>query len=168
MLNACGMNAGMHTFVSVHIHMYACMSRVCIINACMYEHSCVGLHNCMYRVCMYDYNYVCVYIYIHVVIYVYIYIRVYAGYSYTYVGLLFCVYICAHSFRLFLYIAPLQIHYSSEAPPPTQHGYYVGVSHRSATGNYEWKTFPRSLYIRGGHSGIRTRDPSDERRRIYQ
>src|SRR6218665_2769589 len=56
-------------------------------------------------------------IYIHVVIYVYIYIRVYAGYSYTYVGLLFCVYICAHSFRLFLYIAPLKIHYSSEAPP---------------------------------------------------
>jgi len=43
-------------------------------------------------------------------------------------------------------IAPLQVFYSEAFP--TQHGYCVGVSLRSATGNCEWRTFPRSL--RGG------------------
>ena len=36
-------------------------------------------------------------------------------------------------------IALLQVHYYSEALP-TQHGYCVGVSRRSATGNCEWRT----------------------------
>jgi len=36
-------------------------------------------------------------------------------------------------------IAPLQVHYYSQALP-TQHGYCVGVSRRSATGNCEWRT----------------------------
>jgi len=40
----------------------------------------------------------------------------------------------------------------------------VGVWRRSATGNCEWRTCPRSLWC--GQSGIRTRDPLDERRRI--
>ena len=60
---------------------------------------------------------------------------------------------------------PLQVHYYSEALP-TQHGYCARVSRRSATGNCELRTCPRSL--RGGYSGSRTHDPSDERRRLYQ
>jgi len=44
-------------------------------------------------------------------------------------------------------IAPLQVYYYSEALP-TQHGYYSEISRRSATGNCEWRTCPRSL--RGG------------------
>jgi len=40
----------------------------------------------------------------------------------------------------FLYIAPLQVHYYSEALP-TQHRYCVGVSRQSATGNCERKSF---------------------------
>jgi len=43
-----------------------------------------------------------------------------------------------------IFIAPLQINYYSEALP-AQHGYCVGVSHRSATGNCEWRTCLRSL-----------------------
>src|SRR6218665_2051023 len=70
-----------------------------------------------------------------------------------------------HSFIQAFSKAPLQIHYYSEALP-TQHGYCVCVSHRSATGNSERRTCPRSLL--GGQSGIRTRKTSDERRRIYQ
>ena len=78
------------------------------------------------------------------------------------------------SFRLFSFIQAtsitprIQVHNYSEALPtvPTQHGYCVGVSRRSATGNWEWRTCQRSL--RGGQSGIRTHDPSDERRWIYQ
>ena len=41
-------------------------------------------------------------------------------------------------------IAPLQVHYYSAALP-TQHGYCVGASRRSAAGNCEWRTCPRSL-----------------------
>jgi len=52
-----------------------------------------------------------------------------------------------HSFIHAISIAPLQVHYYSEALP-TQHGYCVGVSPRSATGICEWSTCPRSL--RGG------------------
>src|SRR6218665_2496461 len=44
--------------------------------------------------------------------------------------------------------------------------YCVRVSRRSETDNCELRACPRSL--RGGLSGIRTRDPSAERRRIYQ
>ena len=52
-----------------------------------------------------------------------------------------------HSVIQTISIAPLQVHFYSEAFP-TQHGYCVGVSHRSATGNCELRTCPRSL--RGG------------------
>ena len=48
---------------------------------------------------------------------------------------------------------------------PTQHRYCIGVSCRSPTGNCEWRTCQRSLH--GGHSGIWTHNPLDERR-IYQ
>jgi len=48
-----------------------------------------------------------------------------------------------HSFIQAISIAPLQVHCQSEA-------------RRSATGNCEWRTCPRS------------RNPSDERRQIYQ
>src|SRR6218665_652780 len=44
-------------------------------------------------------------------------------------------------------IAPLQVHYYSEALP-TQHRYCAGISRLSATGNCEGRTCPRSL--RGG------------------
>jgi len=52
-----------------------------------------------------------------------------------------------HSFIQAISTAPRQVHYYSEALP-TQHGYCVGVSCRSAKGNCEWRTCPRSL--RGG------------------
>jgi len=61
-------------------------------------------------------------------------------------------------------IVPLQVHYYSELP--TQNGDCVGVSRLSATGNCEWKTCPS--FLRAVQSGIRTRIPLDERRRIYQ
>jgi len=51
------------------------------------------------------------------------------------------------SFIQAISIAPLQVRYYSEQIP-TQHGYCAGVSNRSATGNCELKTYPRSL--RGG------------------
>jgi len=41
-------------------------------------------------------------------------------------------------------IAPLQVHYYSEALP-TQHGYCARISRRSATGNCEWRTCSKSL-----------------------
>jgi len=41
-----------------------------------------------------------------------------------------------HSFIQAISIAPLQVHYYSEALP-TQHGYCAGDSRRSATGNCE-------------------------------
>jgi len=49
-----------------------------------------------------------------------------------------------HSFIQAISIAPLQVHYYSEALL-TQHGYCAGVSLRSATGNCELRTCPRSL-----------------------
>ena len=45
-------------------------------------------------------------------------------------------YMHTNSFILDISISPLQVHYYSEALP-TQHGYFVGVSHQSATGNCE-------------------------------
>jgi len=70
-----------------------------------------------------------------------------------------------HSFIQFIFIAPIQVHYYSEALP-TEHGYCARISRRSATGNCEWRTIPGSL--RGGYSGSRNRDSSDERRRLDQ
>jgi len=52
-----------------------------------------------------------------------------------------------HSFIQAISLAPLQVHYYSEALP-TQHGYCVGVSHRRDTGNCEWRNCPRSLHVR--------------------
>jgi len=49
-----------------------------------------------------------------------------------------------HSFIQTISIAPLQVHYYSEALS-TQHGYSAGISHRSAIGNCEWRTCSRSL-----------------------
>ena len=43
-----------------------------------------------------------------------------------------------HSFIQLISIVPPQVHYYSEAIP-TQHGYCVGVSRRSATGNCKWR-----------------------------
>ena len=73
-----------------------------------------------------------------------------------------------HSLIQTISIAPLQVtqvHHHSEALP-TQQGYCAGISRRSATGNCELRTCPR--YLRGGKSGSRTHDLSDERRRLYQ
>ena len=56
------------------------------------------------------------------------YVRILYMYEYM------CVYI--HLFIQAIYIAPLQAHYFSEALP-MQHGYCVGVSRRSVTGNCE-------------------------------
>src|SRR6218665_400227 len=53
-----------------------------------------------------------------------------------------------HSFIQTISIAPLQVHFYSEALP-TQHGYCVGVSRRSATGKCELRTCPRSVH--GGY-----------------
>ena len=50
-----------------------------------------------------------------------------------------------HSFIQAISIAPLQVHFYSEALP-TQHGYCAGVSRQSATGNCELRTCPWSLY----------------------
>ena len=52
-----------------------------------------------------------------------------------------------YSFIQAISIAPLQVHYHSEALP-TQHGHCVGVSRRSATGNCKWRTCQR--FLRGG------------------
>jgi len=50
-----------------------------------------------------------------------------------------------YSFIQAISIAPIQVPYYSEALP-AQHGYRVRVSRRSATGNCEWRTCPRSLH----------------------
>ena len=57
------------------------------------------------------------------------------------------MYVFFHSFVPAISIAPLQVLYYSEVLP-TQHGYCIEVSCRSATGNCKWRTCPRSL--RGG------------------
>jgi len=49
-----------------------------------------------------------------------------------------------HSFIQTISTAPLQVNFYPEALP-TQHGYCAGVSRRSATGNCELRTCPRSL-----------------------
>jgi len=56
-----------------------------------------------------------------------------------------------YSFIQAISIAPPQVHYYSEALL-TQHGYCVGVSCWSATGNCEWRDWPRSL--RGARAGF--------------
>ena len=68
-----------------------------------------------------------------------------------------------YSFIQAISIAPLQVHYYSEALP-TQHGYCVGVSCWSATGKCELRTCPRYLHVRGGWNHY----PSDQRRRLYR
>jgi|SRR6218665_441115 len=55
-----------------------------------------------------------------------------------------CIMITAHSVIQTISIASLQVHYYSEALR-TQHGYCIGVSRRSATGNCELRTCLRSL-----------------------
>ena len=52
---------------------------------------------------------------------------------------------CRNSFIQAISIAPLQVRSYSEALS-TWHGYCAGVLHRSATGNCEWRTCPRSLH----------------------
>jgi len=59
-----------------------------------------------------------------------------------------CLFLLLHLFIQAISIAHLQVHYYSEALQK-QHGYCFGVSRRSATGNCEWRTFPRSR--RGGY-----------------
>ena len=65
----------------------------------------------------------------------------------------------------FISIAPLQVHFYSGALP-TQHQYCDGVSRRSATGNCELRTCPRSQ--RGSYSGNRTYNPPAESCRLNQ
>ena len=49
-----------------------------------------------------------------------------------------------HSFIHTISVAPLQVHYAYYSESlPTQHGYCVGISLQSATGNYELRTCPR-------------------------
>ena len=56
-------------------------------------------------------------------------------------------------------IAPLQVHFYSDIDTVSK------LTHRSATGNYEWRTCPRSL--RGGKSGIWTCDLPDARLQTF-
>src|SRR6218665_698078 len=49
-----------------------------------------------------------------------------------------------HSFIQTISIAPLQVHFCSEALP-TQQGYSAGVSRGSDTGNCQLRTCPRSI-----------------------
>ena len=82
-----------------------------------------------------------------------------------------CIYTYIHTYNRHTSFINLFIYrgyfYSTSSSPlllrgiPTQHGYCAGVSRRSAAGNC-----PR--FLRSGLSGIRTRDPWDERCRIYQ
>jgi len=51
-----------------------------------------------------------------------------------------------HSFIQTISVAPLQVHFYSEALP-IQHGYCAGVSRRITTGNCELRTCPRSVYM---------------------
>jgi len=76
-----------------------------------------------------------------------------------------CLSMIIHSFIQAISIALPQVLYYSEAIP-TQQKYCAGISRRSATGNCERRTCPRPL--RGGYSGSRSHDPSDERRRFIQ
>src|SRR6218665_3721153 len=66
-----------------------------------------------------------------------------------------------HFFIQAISIAPLKST-TTQRRSRLQHGYCVEVSHRSATGNCDRRTCPRSLS--GGQSRILTHDPSDERR----
>src|SRR6218665_345005 len=70
-----------------------------------------------------------------------------------------------HSFIQTISIAPLQVHFYSEALP-THHRYCAGVSRRSATGNCELTTCPRAPH--GGESGSRTHHPLVESYRLNQ
>ena len=76
-----------------------------------------------------------------------------------------CCVISAGSFIPDILIAP------SSSPPLLRGAPDYGIdtvlelTHRSATGNCEWRTCPRSLH--GGYSGIRTRDLPDARHRTY-
>ena len=54
--------------------------------------------------------------------------------------------ISVHSFIQAISIAPLQVHYYTEALR-TQCGYCVRISRRSATGNCEWRTFAQDPYV---------------------
>src|SRR6218665_943349 len=69
-----------------------------------------------------------------------------------------------HSFIHTISVAPLQVHYAYYSESlPTQHGYCVGISLRSA------KNLPNVPTWRLERDcGSRTHDPSDERRRLYQ
>ena len=87
-----------------------------------------------------------------------------AAFAYTRTWIHSFIHSFIHSYIPFL-LAPLQFHFYSEALT-TQHGYCAGVSRRSALGNCELRTCPRSL--RGDFSGIRTHDPPVERRPLYQ
>src|SRR6218665_54464 len=58
-----------------------------------------------------------------------------------------------HLFIQIISIAPLQVHYYSEALP-TQHGYCARVSRRSATGNCKLRTCPRSLCAMAARTGF--------------
>src|SRR6218665_2128592 len=89
-----------------------------------------------------------------------------SGKNYYYYYLLISNFIITmDSFIQAISIAPLQVHYYSEALP-SQHGYCAGISRRSATGNCEQRTCPR--FLRGDSSASRTHDHSDKRRRLYQ
>src|SRR6218665_2367921 len=65
-------------------------------------------------------------------------------YIYMYIYICIYIYIYIHSFIQTISIAPLQVHVYSAALS-TQHGYCAGVSRRSATGNCDLRTCPRSL-----------------------
>jgi len=54
-----------------------------------------------------------------------------------------------HSFIETISIAPLRVHYYSDALP-TEHGHCAGVSRRSATGNCEWLSQGPYLAARAG------------------
>ena len=62
-------------------------------------------------------------------------------YESSHVSVLPLKHISVHSCIQTISIAPLQVRYYSEALP-TQHGYWAGVSRRSATGNCELRTCP--------------------------
>ena len=70
-----------------------------------------------------------------------------------------------HSFIQAISIALLQST-TTQKRSRNKHGYCAGVSRRGVISNCEWRTCPRSLL--GGSSGIRIRDTSDVRRRMYQ
>src|SRR6218665_1979171 len=69
------------------------------------------------------------------------------------------------SFLQAIFIAPLPSPLLLRSVPDTV-WILCGVSRRSATGNCELRTCPRSLH--GGWSGSRTHNPPVERFRLYQ